>query len=86
MSWKWKVTHARKNGVGEFAMYERRSPFNIFLGASTRYGFRPDLTGAAWYEILPPADPVELLGVSDAFSAMAYLRKCDPDLKPVGLR
>lgn len=67
-------------------MYGLRFPFSIFLRTKVRYGFRPDLTGASWYEVVPPADPLKLLDMPDAFAAMAYLRKCDPDLKPLHLR
>lgn len=86
MSLFWKPHYLTKPGVGEVMLYSRRWLPRIFYGETLKIAFRPALTGAGWYHIQPPVEPLELMAHEDAFSAMAYLRRCDPNLMPLDIR
>ena len=83
MSFAWKRRYYVKEGLGEMLVYERRALLRIFLGPAIKFGFRPAFDGAGWYIVQHPADPLVLAEKENAFTAMAYLRECDPSLMPV---
>lgn len=73
-----RLTMLERQGVGELSIVELRPPFSFFSSKYPRSFFKPELSGARWWEIdifsWTDEEREDFTNSPDPISAMAFLR------------
>lgn len=69
------ITPIEREGFGTVVFLSKRLPFRFFFRKGQhRIFFKPALVGAGWHELDTKVNLEEFLSLSDAFTAMSFIR------------